>query len=907
LVTLVLGLWAGKDVKTMKDYVLANRELSTAVVTMSLVATFIGAGNLRAPNHIFHFGIISMIVPAFYTIVFFMVGIFVAPNLIYFQDCLTTGDLMKRFYGEKVRVLTGIISFAFSVLIISSQIRALVHINKHLLKLPSEVIIGITVLIVLYTSLSGMRGIAYTDVIQFFCMLAVFILFAWLLIYKIGGLQVLLQQLPPEKLAISNHPTFRRRIGEGIAYGIFAVYLFSPALVHRMLMQQDKRRVKNMFLASGFIFATLRVILMLLGFAAVVYFNNIASAELKLGAVQSKNMFAYLGSTLFADNELIQVLVFAALLFVLASTIDSYLHAAGIALVHDIFKPFFDRKKSVMNEVKWARWVTFLIGVISILVGFAAKDLLTTILGYYHAMLLLSAIVIPLVIGILGIKTDTISFLVFCILFGLMWFTLTYFTTLDRYVVYSISISTATLAFFISHYMQNQGFVTVNRARRTTGYSLLKPSWRGLVSHLASWVATPAELAKFAKRKVYSYGSEPFLFSIFFVGIPPFILFSIVQSLSALYVGIVAYSIGITLVIGLMLEVKWFTWLRSYFDLYWFVTLGYCLPFFWTLIFLINPQSTEAMVGFCLSLLVLMICVDWQTFLVLSSLGVPSALITYRVLSGHFWPFMNFSMVYSLLTTLSAVLITGFFFSRKKELYNLSQVKKAKLYAGSIAHETNNYLNVSMFAGDMIKRAISTQKIEPLAERQNTYTIPKELAEILINIGPQLSDGARQSTAKIEMFMSALKENILSVKQEVTSVKACIEEALQDIYFQDVEVKKGILLEIDDDFKAKLAKLYFKHIVYNLVKNAYHHGGASEIKIMLDKPGRKLIVRDNGQGISSEKLPYIFDLFYSGGVSSGIGLALVKLIVESFGATLHMSSQQGEAAFTEVSIVFPEK
>ncbi|MEM7174026.1 MAG: hypothetical protein AAF380_02090 [Bacteroidota bacterium] len=42
--TLILGLWAGKDVKTMKDYVLANRELSTAVVTMSLVATFIGAG-----------------------------------------------------------------------------------------------------------------------------------------------------------------------------------------------------------------------------------------------------------------------------------------------------------------------------------------------------------------------------------------------------------------------------------------------------------------------------------------------------------------------------------------------------------------------------------------------------------------------------------------------------------------------------------------------------------------------------------------------------------------------------------------------------------------------------------------------------------------------------------------------
>ena len=45
--TLALGLWAGKDVKTMKDYVLANRQLSTAVVTMSLVATVIASARGR--------------------------------------------------------------------------------------------------------------------------------------------------------------------------------------------------------------------------------------------------------------------------------------------------------------------------------------------------------------------------------------------------------------------------------------------------------------------------------------------------------------------------------------------------------------------------------------------------------------------------------------------------------------------------------------------------------------------------------------------------------------------------------------------------------------------------------------------------------------------------------------------
>ena len=60
--TLVLGLWAGKDVKTMKDYVLANRSLSTAVVTMSLIATFIASGDIAQSYWAFSRGIITIMI-----------------------------------------------------------------------------------------------------------------------------------------------------------------------------------------------------------------------------------------------------------------------------------------------------------------------------------------------------------------------------------------------------------------------------------------------------------------------------------------------------------------------------------------------------------------------------------------------------------------------------------------------------------------------------------------------------------------------------------------------------------------------------------------------------------------------------------------------------------------------------
>ncbi len=54
---LALGLWAARGVKTMKDYALANRSLGTGVLTMTLLATFIAAGNLGFIARIFDRGI----------------------------------------------------------------------------------------------------------------------------------------------------------------------------------------------------------------------------------------------------------------------------------------------------------------------------------------------------------------------------------------------------------------------------------------------------------------------------------------------------------------------------------------------------------------------------------------------------------------------------------------------------------------------------------------------------------------------------------------------------------------------------------------------------------------------------------------------------------------------------------
>jgi signal transduction histidine kinase len=364
-----------------------------------------------------------------------------------------------------------------------------------------------------------------------------------------------------------------------------------------------------------------------------------------------------------------------------------------------------------------------------------------------------------------------------------------------------------------------------------------------------------------------------------------------------------------------MLEVKWPVSLKPYFDLYWFFTLAYCLPFSAMLMFLASQQNYSALMGLAVALLTLVVCVDWQTFLILSGMGITSAIVGYRLFTGHFLSSVNFDMAWSLVTTLGTVLVAGFFFSRRKELYSIAQLTKAKLYAGSIAHETKNYLGVAFFAGNSINQAIQNHQFKPLEEleegamqdRKNLYVIPKDLAEELMYLGPELTAGGQQSLSKIDMFMQALREDIISAKLTFCSIKACTQEALTDTYFKQEEVKAGLVLKLDDDFKATVPQSFFKHIIYNIVKNAYYHGGASQVVISLDSARCELYIQDNGRGISSVSLPYIFDLFYSGGHSTGIGLALVKIIVESFGGTIHCTSKQGEGSYTKFTIAFPEK
>lgn len=151
--------------------------------------------------------------------------------------------------------------------------------------------------------------------------------------------------------------------------------------------------------------------------------------------------------------------------------------------------------------------------------------------------------------------------------------------------------------------------------------------------------------------------------------------------------------------------------------------------------------------------------------------------------------------------------------------------------------------------------------------------------------------------------LAQLEQHQFTIKKQPISLLPFVERMVEKIKPSLQKKKIGISLHCPEDLYVCIDERRMEQVMLNLLHNAHQHSHEdSQITVQVLKKANTFLiqVQDEGEGIPSEDLPHIFERFYrvdksraraTGG--KGIGLAVVKEIIELHGGSIHVTSEIG--------------
>ena len=225
------------------------------------------------------------------------------------------------------------------------------------------------------------------------------------------------------------------------------------------------------------------------------------------------------------------------------------------------------------------------------------------------------------------------------------------------------------------------------------------------------------------------------------------------------------------------------------------------------------------------------------------------------------------------------------------------EANKAKLqFFTNISHELRTPLTL---IADPVNYIIHDDNLN--SQQRSMLQIVQRNVLVLTQLVSEILDFRKVQNGKMELRLSDfnLSENM---KQWIMLFSASAQKKHIAISMNAPDV---VMLRADQD--------KIERICYNLLSNAlkYTSEGGEITLTAKEENGRVMIsVADNGCGISSDELPYIFDRFYqakNAGRGTGIGLAIVKAFTELHHGEVSATSIEGKGSTFTIHIPVRQK
>ncbi|MBV7274209.1 HAMP domain-containing histidine kinase [Clostridium sp. PL3] len=192
-----------------------------------------------------------------------------------------------------------------------------------------------------------------------------------------------------------------------------------------------------------------------------------------------------------------------------------------------------------------------------------------------------------------------------------------------------------------------------------------------------------------------------------------------------------------------------------------------------------------------------------------------------------------------------------------------------------------------------------------------------------------LLDGVATSPATVDNYLKTIRNNIeyinrliddlflfskldmqkLDLKFEEVSIKPFMQDMMEEFSFilKEKNINFSFIDKVEENLKVNIDGKRIYQTIRNIIGNAVKYGCEKNLIISIELTREENHIRidisDNGPGISEDKLPYVFDRFYridkertKDLMSTGLGLAIAKELIEAHGGNISVSSTFGKGS-----------
>jgi two-component system, CAI-1 autoinducer sensor kinase/phosphatase CqsS len=346
-------------------------------------------------------------------------------------------------------------------------------------------------------------------------------------------------------------------------------------------------------------------------------------------------------------------------------------------------------------------------------------------------------------------------------------------------------------------------------------------------------------------------------------------------------------GIGTGLCLLLALTRWWPVAWRQYIVPFSYFTFLYCLPFFFTLLLLLNGSNATWEMSTLAALIYVVLLYDLVNAIVVLVVGSLAAIGAYLLITNGapipegYW------------TTLPILIfaLTGFLgLAYGDNIIAREKLKAAASLASQVAHECRTPLTGIRFEADGCERLLARLPDSPIRDR-------------LMASHRRVRQHITAANSVIDLLLTNVAQHHRNAATaELHNMSKIVSMALERYSFKSDQ--RGIVrTELTEDFRFRGSDLLMTHVLFNLLKNGLRAIEARDgkdnflsIELRRGRDVNSIVITDTGEGIPPEILNYVFIPFVSAqrpGVGTGLGLSFCRMIIEGAGGTISCRSKVG--------------